>query len=98
MKTIPGAVFTAVAVLSFFPSVLFAVNTPVKEIIKSELKSSTTTQAQVKVLDAGYTDFDALSAVNDPLFREGSKELLKQISKEDAPAAAPRSLRAVGQV
>ena len=86
MKPITTAFFTAAAVLLFFPYAVSASGTAPSEIIKTELKASTTAQAQVKTADAGYTDFDALSEVNDPLFREGSKELLQQISKEDAPA------------
>ncbi|MDO8805193.1 MAG: hypothetical protein Q7R35_12245 [Elusimicrobiota bacterium] len=50
--------------------------------ISAELKVSTT--AQFKADIPGYTDFDAFSSVNDPLYREGSKELLKQVMENDA--------------
>ncbi|HNW44047.1 MAG TPA: hypothetical protein PKI19_06055 [Elusimicrobiales bacterium] len=66
-------------------NVLLALNAPVKKTIKSELAVSAT--AQLKTPDAGYTDFDALSTVNDPLYLEASKEMLKQAPKIDAAAA-----------
>ena len=47
--------------------------------ISAELKEPAT--AQVKAGIDGYTDFDAFSSVNDPLYREGSKELLEQAVK-----------------
>ncbi len=62
-----------------------ALNAPAKtslEVIPTELKDSAT--AQIKVIIPGYTDFDAFTSVNDPLYREGSKELLKQIINNDA--------------
>ena len=46
--------------------------------------------AQARVSPAGYTDFDAFSSVNDPLYREGSRELLKQAIREDKPAGAAK--------
>ncbi len=61
--------------------------------ISAELKEPAT--AQVKAGIDGYTDFDAFSSVNDPLYREGSKELLEQAVKEDAgkKEAPSRALR-----
>jgi hypothetical protein len=59
-------------------------------IVPQALAASTT--AQVRISPAGYTDYDAFSSVNDPLFRESSKELLKQVIKDDAavkPAPKP---------
>lgn len=76
--------------------VTLASNTPVKQPvnrISAELKESATAQIRIDV--AGYTDYDAFSSVNDPLFREGSRELLKQGIKTDAEnkAAAKDTLR-----
>lgn len=91
MKITRFIIFTAVAAAAFSPmamageNVLTALNTPVKEMIKSELISSTT--VQVKTADTGNADFDALSTINDPLYLEGSKELLRQIVKDDAAKA-----------
>ena len=65
--------------------VLLALNTPAKISVNSlaaELKDPAT--AQIKAGVTGYTDFDAFSAVDDPLYREGSKKLLKQILENDA--------------
>jgi hypothetical protein len=62
--------------------VLLALNTPVKTTIASistELKDPATAQAVI-----GVTDFDVFSAVNDPLYRESSKALLKQQMNKDA--------------
>lgn len=39
--------------------------------------------AQVPVEEPGVTAFDALSAAGDPLFREGSKALLKEAARQD---------------
>ncbi len=76
--------------------VLLALNTPVKisaAPLTAELMEPAT--AQLKTGVTGYTDFDAFSAVDDPLYREGSKELLKQIMKNDAEKknAAKESMR-----
>lgn len=66
---------------------------PAAAAVPAELKRDTT--AQVKAPTAGYTDFDAFSSVNDPLYRSGSRELLKQEIKQDASRkpAAGRTLR-----
>lgn len=86
-----SAFFMAVSVVLFFggaaraaDNVLLAVNKPVKTelSIKTELASKAT--AQVNAEAAVSEDFDALSAVNDPLYREGSKEFLQQVSRQDA--------------
>lgn len=64
---------------------LLASNTtgiPPANVISAELKTSATAQFRTDV--PGYTDFDAFSSVNDPLYREGSKELLKQAIKNEA--------------
>jgi hypothetical protein len=73
---------------------LLALNTkaaPAVQVLTSELQAQATAQLKADV-DA-QNDFDALSEVNDPLYREGSKEFLQQVSKEDAVknegAAAP---------
>lgn len=76
--------------------ITLASNTPVKQSINpvsAELKDSATAQIRIEV--AGYTDFDVFSSVNDPLYREGSRELLKQGIKTDAEnkAAAKAALR-----
>lgn len=39
--------------------------------------------AQAVLPETGETDFDALSAAGDPLFREGSRELLKEAVRQD---------------
>lgn len=46
--------------------------------IQTQLSAQTTAQAVTPCLEP--CDFDALSTVNDPLYREGSKEFLKQVS------------------
>ncbi|MDD5208290.1 MAG: hypothetical protein PHV36_02810 [Elusimicrobiales bacterium] len=50
------------------------------------LKNSAT--AQLTIGSSEYTDFDAVTSVNDQLYREGSKELLKQSVKGGAKKAA----------
>ncbi|HBA61623.1 MAG TPA: hypothetical protein DCZ92_12580 [Elusimicrobia bacterium] len=91
MKSIPGSVLAAF-IFAVVPGTLSAAGPkPVKEIIRAELAASAT--AQVKTPERGYTDFDALNAVNDPLFRPGSRELLKQISKEEAQPAPRAELK-----
>lgn len=87
--------FLIVPVVMFFcgaanaaDNILLAVNKPVKTelLIKtSDLAARTTAQVNAEVPATG--DFDALSAVNDPLYREGSKEFLQQVSKQDDVAA-----------
>ncbi len=64
---------------------LLAVNKPARTELSlktSELAVKTTAQinAEAPVSD----DFDVLSTVNDPLYREGSKEFLEQVSRLDA--------------
>lgn len=58
--------------------------------IQTQLSAQTTAQAITPCLEP--CDFDALSTVNDPLYREGSKEFLKQVSgsAEKKPAAAAK--------
>lgn len=70
-----------------------AVNTGAQPALPAELKASAT--AQIKTVLDGYTDFDAYTSANDPLYREGAKELLRQAvkndaEKENAPAGALR--------
>jgi hypothetical protein len=88
---VTSALFMAVSAVLFFSgaaraadNVLLAVNKPVKTelSIKTELASAAT--VQINAGAAVSDDFDALSAVNDPLYREGSKEFLQQVSKLDA--------------
>jgi len=94
-----SAIFLFSAGLSAADNVLLALRAaPAQgEVIKTaELLAPATAQAPVTELQAG--DFDALSAVNDPLYREGSKEFLKEAVKQDerraqAPAAVKPALR-----
>lgn len=84
--------FVAVSALVVFcgaaraaDNVLLAVNKPVKtglSIKTAELAPKAT--AEIKIQAAESEDFDAFSAVNDPLYREGSKEFLEQVSRQDA--------------
>ena len=60
---------------------------PAVNAISAGLRDSAT--AQLKTDVSGYTDFDAVSSVNDPLYREGSKELLKETLKNDGSKKAP---------
>ncbi len=46
--------------------------------------------AQLTIGSPEYTDFDAVTSVNDPLYREGAKELLKQAVKDDAKKEAAK--------
>lgn len=88
------AFFLAASAVLFFagPSsakdgVLLALNTPAPApVVKvtSGLKEAATVQARLN--PAGYTDFDAFSSVDDPLYREGSKELLKKVISEERHA------------
>ena len=88
---ITSAFFMAVSAVIVFcgaaraaDNVLLAVNKPVKTELSlktSELASRTTAQINAEV--PASDDFDALSSVNDPLYREGSKEFLQQVSKQD---------------
>ena len=98
MKITRTFIFTAAAAAVFSTlataggPVLLALNTPVKETVKPVLISSATAAspaaAQVKPAEGDCTDFDALSAVDDPLYREGAKEMLKQVCENDAAAIA----------
>jgi len=81
---ISGIVFAAASVLIVFCGAARA-GAPVEPVrktavvpaaIQTQLAAQTTAQA----LAPGLEDFDALSTVNDPLYREGSKEFLKQVS------------------
>lgn len=85
-------VLSAVPALAESP-VLLALNVPIQapvtEVV-SALKAPATTQAKTQEISS--TDFDAFSSVNDPLYREGSKELLKQAIKDDGAAKpAPKA-------
>lgn len=89
MTKISGTVLAAAAVLFFCggagaaDSVLLARNIPVKSEIKiqaSGLAAPATSQINAEARE--NSDFDALS-VTDPLYREGSKEFLKQVSRHD---------------
>lgn len=89
---ITSAFFMAVSAFIIFSgaaraadNILLAVNKPVKTelaIKTAELAPKAT--AQINLQAAESADFDAFSAVNDPLYREGSKEFLEQVSKQDA--------------
>ena len=63
---------------------------PVTKIIKKGLKSPATSQFTNV---PGYTDFDAFNAINDPLFRTGSKALLKKAIKEKPSVPAGHTLK-----
>lgn len=92
---ISGAFFMAVSALIVFSgaaraadNVLLALNKPAKTelaIRTSDLALKTT--AQINAAAPVSEDFDAFSAVNDPLYRESSKAFLQQVSKQDAVAA-----------
>lgn len=95
MSKLSGFFLAAAAVLCFSgaadarDNTLLALNLPAKPAVTQvtqALKEPATAQARVS--PAGYTDFDAFSAVNDPLYREGSRELLKRVIREDRPAGA----------
>ncbi|OGR67786.1 MAG: hypothetical protein A2081_00385 [Elusimicrobia bacterium GWC2_61_19] len=96
MKNIPISFMAAAAVVLFSgaaragETVLPAWNSPVKPaaaLTAGDLKAAATGQMSSPCLEA--CDFDALSAVNDPLYREGSKKFLEQVAKtEEAKPAA----------
>lgn len=109
MSKLRGFLLAASAVLLFSGAAraeggtLLALNKPAQAAVTSKaveqaalpaaLKESAT--AQIKTGIDGYTDFDAFTSANDPLYREGAKELLKQAVKDDAekknaPAGALR--------
>jgi len=88
---ITSAFFMAVSAVIVFggaaraaDNVLLALNKPVTTelSIKTGLASKAT--VQINAEPGVSEDFDALSTVNDPLYREGSKEFLQQVSKLDA--------------
>lgn len=92
MCFIPGfiaaALFMACGFASAGDGVLLALNTPVKPAIETLAPGlSEPATAQVSAGAIETTDFDAFSAVNDPLYREGSKEFLEQAIKADGDAA-----------
>ncbi len=89
-----AALFLFSAGLSAADNVLLALRAaPAQaEVIKTaELLAPATAQAPVTELQPG--DFDALSAVNDPLYREGSKEFLKETVKQDELKAQERAVK-----
>lgn len=57
-----------------------------REAAPRDLADSAT--VQLTIGSPEYTDFDAVTSVNDQLYREGSKELLKQSVKDGAKKAA----------
>ncbi len=98
MSKICGFFIAASAVFFFSTAVrageniLLALNPSVKPA--AAVKSAEiilSTAAQTGAADIGTTDFDAFSAVNDPLYREGSKEFLQQESKQDAVNEAAKT-------
>lgn len=98
MSKINGLCLTASFALLFTgaasagDNVLLALNVPAPAPVTkvaAALKADATAQAQAPAISA--TDFDALSSVNDPLYREGSKELLQQVIKQDSEKAAPKT-------
>lgn len=109
MSKLFGFLLAASAVLLFSGAAraeggtLLALNKPAQAAVNSNaveqavlpaaLKESAT--AQIRTQIDGYTDFDAFTSANDPLYREGAKELLKRSVKSDeekknAPAGALR--------
>lgn len=69
------------------------VNTREQAVLPAALTGPAT--AQIRTGVDGYTDFDAFTSANDPLYREGAKELLRQAvktgaEKKSAPAGALR--------
>lgn len=103
MAKICGFLLAASAVILFSAgaraenNTLLALNAPERVSVKPavagardaappDLKNSAT--AQLIIGSPGYTDFDAVTSVNDQLYREGSKELLKQSVKDGAKKAA----------
>jgi hypothetical protein len=85
------ALFSAAAAVLVFAAgafavepVLLALNTPAKAELKIPAESKPVQQARPAAAQAkpGYTDFDAVS-VTDPLYREGSKAMLKQVIKDE---------------
>lgn len=65
---------------------LLALNTPAVSATAAPAELKEPATAQIKIDVPGYTDFDVYSSVNDPLYREGSRSLLKEVVKNDAPA------------
>ena len=109
MSKLRGFLLAASAVLLFSGAAraeggtLLALNKPAQAavnpdargqaVLPAALKEPATAQIRTDV--AGYTDFDAFTSANDPLYREGAKELLKQsvrndAEKKSAPAGALR--------
>jgi len=77
-----AVVFFAAGASALDP-VLLALNTPVKAGLKVSASRKDDPQAKPAAqVKPGYTDFDAVS-VNDPLYREGAKEMLKQVIREE---------------
>jgi uncharacterized membrane protein len=70
---------------------LLALNTkaPPAAAITTELQAQATAQIRAEGIEPN--DFDALSEVNDPLYRESSKEFLQQVSKDDAAKPADKA-------
>lgn len=94
MYKMRGFFLAASAVLFFaggaaaMDPVLLALNTPAKAAIKIPAeKRAAARQSKPAAEQAkpGYTDFDAVS-VNDPLYREGAREMLKEAVKQDGAA------------
>lgn len=101
MSRIHGFLMAAMAVL-FIPAgvcagdkVLLALNSaPVQTAAVKTAALLPPATAQAPVADIGTSDYDAFSAVNDPLYREGSKEFLQQVSAQDAVKPEPGKAQA----
>ncbi|OGR81327.1 MAG: hypothetical protein A2X32_10910 [Elusimicrobia bacterium GWC2_64_44] len=80
-----SAVIFFAAGASALDPVLLALNTPVKAGLKLSAARKAAPQARPAAAQdkAGYTDFDAVS-VTDPLYREGAREMLKQVIKDES--------------
>lgn len=94
-----GILSAAASAVIFFAVAASAGETPVTQpgakakpaAVTRPLQAGATAQLTAPVQEQG--DFDAFIAVNDPLYREGSKEFLKQVAAQDAKpaAAAPKA-------
>ncbi|MBI4350653.1 MAG: hypothetical protein HY550_04385 [Elusimicrobia bacterium] len=102
MSRLPGFLLSASAVLLFSAPARAvegappALNKPAQAsaaaaaqpAIAAELKAPATSQAAAVI--PGYTDFDAFTSVNDPLYREGARESLRQaVTKEAEKKSVP---------
>ncbi len=90
-----GILSAAASAVIFFAVSSYAGETPAapsaQPAASAALQRPLQAQATAQISLQGQGDFDALSAVNDPLYREGSREFLKQVAAQDPKPAAPRA-------